>query len=245
MSVENGEWVMHGLSKNDPECLHTVEDLEKYIEKVGFVPLFGNEIKGFSVEEKTEAKYWWSGNEAKDPWEWRRIISARGKIAYGKFFDKKAGFISLEWLPYFVNFRRDGYDFDALWDDGKASRKMKKIMDLFDGENEDAELFSFEIKQMANFGKEGDKGFEGVMTALQMQMYLTTRDFRQKKNKKGEEYGWHVAVFRTPESMWGYRNVTAAYKESPEESASKVFDHVAKMYPEAGAKEIRKVLGIK
>ena len=245
MSVENGEWVMHGLSKNDPECLHTVEDLEKYIEKVGFVPLFGNEIKGFSVEEKTEAKYWWSGNELKDPWEWRRIISARGKIAYGKFFDKKSGFISMEWLPYFVNFRRDGYDFDALWDDGKASRKMKKIMDLFDGENEDAELFSFEIKQMANFGKDGDKGFEGVMTALQMQMYLTTRDFRQKKNKKGEEYGWHVAVFTTPENMWGYRNVTAAYKESPAESASKVLEHVAKMYPDASAKDIRKVLGIK
>ncbi len=245
MSVENGEWVMHGLSKNDPECLHTVEDLEKYIEKVGFVPLFGNEIKGFSVEEKTEAKYWWSGNEAKDPWEWRRIISSRGKIAYGKFFDKKSGFISMEWLPYFVNFRRDGYDFDALWDDGKASRKMKKIMDLFDGDNEDAELFSFEIKQMANFGKDGDKGFEGVMTALQMQMYLTTRDFRQKKNKKGEEYGWHVAVMATPEHMWGYRNVTAAYKESPAESAERIREHVTKMYPEAGAKEIRKVLGIK
>ena len=54
-----------------------------------------------------------------------------------------------------------------------------------------------------------------------------------------------MAVFRTPESMWGYRKVTAAYKESPEESASKVFDHVANMYPDAGAKEIRKVLGIK
>ena len=245
MSVENGEWVMHGLSKNDPECLHTVEDLEKYIEKVGFVPLFGNEIKGFSVEEKTEAKYWWSGNEAKDPWEWRRIISERGKIAYGKFFDKKAGFISMEWLPYFVNFRRDGYDFDALWDDGKASRKMKKIMDLFDGENEEAELFSYEIKQMANFGKEGDKGFEGVMTALQMQMYLTTRDFRQKKNKKGEEYGWHVAVFSTPEHMWGYRPVTAAYKEAPADSAAKILDHVVKMYPDAELKHVRKVLGIK
>ena len=36
-----------------------------------------------------------------------------GKVAYGKFFDKKAGFISLEWLPYFANYRRSGYDFDA------------------------------------------------------------------------------------------------------------------------------------
>ena len=35
-----------------------------------------------------------------------------------------------EWLPCFVNYRRDGYDFDALWDDGKASIRQKKMMDL-------------------------------------------------------------------------------------------------------------------
>ena len=29
-----------------------------------------------------------------------------------------------------MNFRRDGYDFDALWDDEKASFRQKKIMDL-------------------------------------------------------------------------------------------------------------------
>ena len=242
MSVENGEWVMHGLGKNDPNCIHTVDELEKYINKVGFIPLFGNEIKGFSVEEMTESKYWWSGNEAKDPWEWRRIIVSRGEIAYGKFFDKKAGFISKEWLPYFVNHRRDGYDFDSLWEDGKASRKQKKIMDLFMDENEDAELFSYEIKQMAGFGKEGEKGFEGAITGLQMQMYLAHRDFRQKKNKKGEAYGWNVAVMATPEHMWGYKNVTAAYKEAPQDSAKRIFDYVRRMYPDASDKDIRKVV---
>ena len=38
------------------------------------------------------------------------IIAAGGRIAYGKFFDRKAGFISREWLPVFANYRRDGYD---------------------------------------------------------------------------------------------------------------------------------------
>ena len=32
---------------------------------------------------------------------------------------------------FLMNYRRDGYDFDALWDDEKASRRQKKIMDLF------------------------------------------------------------------------------------------------------------------
>ena len=55
-----------------------------------------------------------------------------------------------------MNYRRDGYDFDALWDDGKASRRQKKIMDLFAEENEDAELYSNEINQNALFCSEGE-----------------------------------------------------------------------------------------
>ena len=48
----------------------------------------------------------------------------------GKFFAGKAGFISLRWLPFFANYRREGYDFDSRWEDGKASRREKNIMDL-------------------------------------------------------------------------------------------------------------------
>ena len=60
-----------------------------------------------------------------------------GKVAYGKFFNKKAGFISLEWFPWFANFRRDGYDFDARWEDGLAGYRNKKIMDIFGERNTD------------------------------------------------------------------------------------------------------------
>ena len=34
----------------------------------------------------------------------------------------------MEWLPVFANYRRDGYDFDALYEDGKAPLKHKKII---------------------------------------------------------------------------------------------------------------------
>ena len=65
------------------------------------------------------------GGSARESGSGVKSIARRGDVAYGKFFDKKAGFISREWLPYFLNFRRDGYDFDALWEDGKASYKQK------------------------------------------------------------------------------------------------------------------------
>lgn len=244
MGNENGTWIMYGVDYDDPECIHTVDEAIEYINEVGFLPLFKNEIPGFSLEERTVPEYWWSENPVVDPWEWRAIIARSGEAAYGKFFNGKAGFISKEWLPYFVNNRRDGYDFDALWDDGKASRRQKKIMDLYSDGNADAELFSNEIKQAAGFGKGGEKGFDGTVTNLQMQMYLCVRDFRQKKNKKGQEYGWAIAVYSTPEHIFGYDHVTSAYCEKPSESAKRVAMHVMDVYPIASKTQIKKVIGV-
>ncbi len=220
---------MQGVDRDDPICLHTVDEAIEYIDKAGFLPLFKNDVPGFSLEERTAPESWWSGDIENDPWEWREIIARRG-VAYGKFFDKKAGFISKEWVPYFANFRRDGYDFDALWDDGRASAKQKKIMDLFMDELAEKEYFSNELKALAGFGKEGTKGFEGTIAGLQMQMYLVVCDFRQRRNKKGEGYGWPVAVYATPEHLFGYDHVTSAYREPPEESAKRIVKRIAEMW---------------
>ena len=86
---------------------------------------------------------------------------------------------------------------------------------------------------------------EGVITGLQMQLYLCVRDFRQRKNKKGEAYGWPIAVYATPEHLWGYDYVTSAYKEEPELSAKRIANHMADIYPDATPKQIRKVIGVK
>jgi hypothetical protein len=240
MANESGTWIMYGVDEHDPECIHTVDDAIENINRLGFLPLFKNDIPGFSLEERTVADYWWSGNEKRDPWEWREIIARSGEVAYGKFFDKKAGFISKKWFPYFANYRREGYDFDALWDDEKASLRQKKIMDLFEKENE---LYSFEVKKKAGFGKGGEKNFEGTMAKLQMQTYLCVRDFRQKKNKSGVGYGMDVAVYCKPEQLWEYDYVTSAYSEAPQDSAGRIAAHMAEIYPAATEKQIKKVLG--
>lgn len=245
MKNENDKWIMDGIDWNNPECIHTVDEAIAYINKVVFLPLFKNEIPGFSLEERTASEYWWSKNLEVDPWEWRAIIARSGNVAYGKFFDKKAGFISKEWLPYFVNYRRDGYDFDALWDDEKASRRQKKIMDLFAQENANAEYYSSEVKQKAGFGKDGEKGFEGTITDLQMQMYLCVRDFRQRKNKKGEKYGWVIAVYSTLEHVFGYEYVTSAYSEDPVESGKRIVNRIMELYPSVPVDQLSKLLGRK
>ncbi len=243
MGNEKGTWIMYGVEWDDPECLHSVEDAISYINEVGFLPLFKNEIPGFSLEERTVPQYWWSGDVALDPWEWREEIARSRQVAYGKFFDKKAGFISKEWLPYFVNYRRDGYDFDALWEDGKASARQKKIMDLYAEELSNAEYYSFEIKKKAGFGKNGEKGFDGTITALQGMTYLCMTDFRQRKNKRGEYYGWPIAIYSTPEHIFGYDFVTSQYTNDPKQSGEAIGAHIREIYPIATEKQIKKIVG--
>lgn len=94
MGNESGEWIMHGMNWDNPDCIHSVDEAIKYINEFGFLPLFKNDIDGFSLEERTVPEYWWSDNPEIDPWMWRAIIARRHDIVYGKFFDKKAGFIS-------------------------------------------------------------------------------------------------------------------------------------------------------
>ena len=131
--------------------------------------------------------------------------------------------MSREWFPYLANYRRFGYDYDSRWDEGLATNRSRKIMSLFMEENEEQELFSFEVKRMAGFGKEGEKNFEGTVTDLQMRTYLVIREFRQRLNKKGEPYGWPLAVYCTPEHLWGYDHVTSQYEKDPEESGEEIY----------------------
>ena len=225
MEVINGQWYMDGVGWNDPSCVHNADELLEVIEKVGFLPLFANGVQGFSVESITDPAYWWCGDEETDPWEWRAVLARNGRVAYGKFFGNKAGYVSKKWFPDFANYRRDGYDFDSRYEDGRATRREKLIMDLFwpkEGEIWDAgekiSFYSNEVKEKAGFGKGGEKGFDSTCAKLQMSAYLTVRDFRPRLNKKGESFGWSVAIYTLPEYLWGYKFVTKSYKDSPEDS---------------------------
>lgn len=250
MGNENGVWIMRGLDWNDPLRIRTWQELVNWINEIGFLPLFANEIEGFSVEEHVSPDYWWTGDREQDPWEWREIIAADRQVAYGKFFGGKAGFISLEWLPYFVNFRRNGYDFDARWEDGLANRREKLIMDILTDKDEDGdllfpkrEILSTELKKMAGFGKGGEKNFPGIMAGLQKQLYLVVSGFTRRRNKKGFEYGMPVTIPVPPESLWGYELVTSAYDEKPAASRERIIAQVKNAFPYAREREIKKMIG--
>ena len=221
------------------KTIKTMEQAKELIREIGFLPLFDGRIKDFSLNAATKNLPWFSGEE-NDPWEWREQIAAEGEIAYGKFFGKNAAFVSKEWFGALLNYRRDGYDFDARWDEGLAKHKEKLIMDLF--LDTDNVIPSYIIKEQAGFGKGGEKGFEGVMTSLQMQCYLVFRKTSRKLNKAGEPYGWAVANFCTPEALFGQEYVNNAYKEEPADSYKRLFERAREILPHISETEISGLL---
>lgn len=238
----DGDWSLQGCRRNDPSRFRTVEDVVDRIHEVGFLPLFATAIPGFSVEEHTWAPDWWSDDPARDPWAWRMEIAARDDIAYGKFFDRKAGFISLPWFPIFANDRRNGYDYEGLYEDGKLNARAKRILDTLEL-NEDAvglEMMSGELRKKAAV----EKGFDHVLIDLQMQSFLLISRFQQKRNRQGIEYGWHLPCFMTPETKWGYEAVNGI-SEKPDQSRKWIEEQIRQFYPSAGEKELRKVIGFR
>jgi hypothetical protein len=220
--------------------VNTKKELCALIEDIGFLPLFKSAVPGFSVEDITRGESWFSDDTEHDPWDWRKAIAAEGSIAYGKLFQKKAGYIAKKWYPKFVNFRRDGYDFDSLFEEGLAPQRSAFIMKLF---SEGEAIPSFEIKRRAGFEKGGEKGFEGVLTTLQMQTYLTIIGFEQKRNKAGEPYGWATGIYSKPEALFGEAHVRSEYSKRPKESKEEILERCRELFGSGYEKEICKLIG--
>ena len=219
--------------------IRSVEELLAAVEHYGFLPFFKNSIKGFSIEEMCPPELWFTDLDG--PWEWKGPAAKSGRCIYGKFFAGKAGYISKQWIPNFVNFRRDGYDFDARCDDGLVYYKDK---DLYETISEHEIILSKELKEICLYVKGGNKGFDTVITRLQMQSYVCVADFVYMLDKHGNPYGWGVAQYTTPEHFFGYDYIASAYKIAPEESKQKIIDHLQNRLPEATESQISKLIKI-
>ncbi len=212
--------------------------IAQMVREYGFLPFFRNGIAGFSIEEHTPSAFWFS-DTLDGPWEWKGPVARNGECVYGKFFGGKAGFVSKEWLPDFVNYRREGYDFEDRYEDGLASRADKKLLDTI---AEHGVLLSKDLKRICNYRKDGNKGFDTVITRLQMQTYVTIADFVYMQDKYGRPYGWGVSQYTTPEALFGEEFVTSAYEKEPEESRTHIVEHLKSVLPSATEAQILKLI---
>lgn len=216
----------------------SVRDMVRAINEMGFLPFFKNDIPGFSVEEMTSPGIWFS-DDVPGPWEWKgRVIKAAG-CGYGKFLYGKAMFVSRRLFPDFANVRRDGYDFDALFRDGLASLKEKKLYESLDRLSP---VLSNSLKEESGFGKGGIKGYETTITRLEMKGYALVCDFEKRRDREGKEYGWAIGRLSTPEKFFGEYFCENVYSLTPEQSAEKLVSHLSRVLAERTSDQIEKIV---
>lgn len=220
--------------------IQSKSDLIELINEYGFLPFFENSIEGFSIEEHITPDCWWHSDTGEwSAWEWKGPVIRDTGCAYGKFFEKKACYISPEWFADFANYRRDGYDFDARFDDGLAAYRDKRLYDLV---ADNTPIISKKLKELGNYKKGGEKGFDTVMNRLQAQCYITISDFVYMKNKKGEPYGWGVAEYSTPEVFMGSGFKSKVYGRTPLESYERILSHFCELFPNTDIEHIKKFI---
>lgn len=220
------------------ERITSYKALAELVSEWGFLPFFKNEISGFSVEEHTPSELWFADG-AEGPWEWKGPAVKESGCAYGKFFRNKAGFISREWYIDFANYRRDGYDFDARYEDGLASHRDKRAYDIL--EQHDS-LLSKELKRLWSAAEGDRKGFDTIMTRLQMQGYITTVDFEYQRDKQGNAYGWGIARYAVSERHFGDMFRENVYNISPEKSKERIVRHLSALFPQTDEEQILKII---
>lgn len=194
-------------------------DLERAVETYGILPFFRNEVRGLSIEEMSPPSLLFGGNAFDGCWEWKGPVVRKRRSAYGKFFGKKAGFISLTLLPHFINFRRsifhvpDGSTDEMLLDiisvnDKISSTELRESIFCSDFSKkrtafDPPSLYNGFSKKINPDDKNSSRhSLEGPLQRLQMGAYLCISDFRYKITKRGERYGWGVADYSIPENIF-------------------------------------------
>ena len=204
---------------------------------IGFLPLLDSGIPGFSAEEIVDEDCRYvvlpDGSWDWPLWKWKGQIVTDMPCLYGKFFAKKAGFISREWWADFCNYRRSKYPYP------KNDSIEGTILDTL---RMSGNLITRQLRSACGFNGKGMRSkFDGYITRLEMATYIVTEDFVYPRDKHNREYGWGWSLLNTPEALYGKE---ACCKDcSPEESFQRIFGQLRKILPQATEKQILRLVG--
>jgi hypothetical protein len=213
--------------------IRTKDDLAAMIRQVGILPFFTNSVPGWSAEEHVAPEVWFTDQEG--PWEWKGPLAAEKVCAYGKFIRNRAAFISREWFADLANWRRNGYDWEGWVDDGLAPYKDRLLMEYLEGH-------PFVLSKYAKRECGFSKGYDTVITRLQMQAYVLIPDFRYSLTKEGVPYGWGNAVLELADRWLGNDWLALPERRTPEESFERMIVHLRAVLPHADEGALRKEL---
>lgn len=222
--------------KTFPEIYSNV-GLMELIGEIGFLPLLDSGISGFSADAVVTEDCGYTasaeGGWEWPLWKWKGTIVTEMPCMYGKFFNKKAGFISPAWWADFCNYRR------SKWPRPESDSIEGAILETL---RTTGGLITRELRAACGFQGAGMRGkFDSYVTRLEMGTYIVTEDFVYPRDKHNREYGWGWSLLNTPEALYG--RDACRCERTPEESCRRIFRHLKSILPEASDKQIMRLIG--
>lgn len=218
------------------EAIYTCPDMTEYVQRIGMLPLLNLGIVGWSADEVVDEDCRYvvnpDGGWEWQLWKWKGSIIEESGCAYGKFFDRKAGFITQEWWGHFCNYRRSIF---PRPEEGSIDEAVLLTL------REHGSLITRQLRAMCGFtGKNMRSKFDAYVTRLEMGTYIVTENFIYPHDKHGKEYGWGWSLLTTPERLFGKDACTADC--TPEESLEILKSHFRTILPHITEKQLLRLL---
>ena len=218
--------------------VRSAAELAALIGERGILSAFQSRVVGFSAQEYVDPAFWFP-ETGEGFWEWKGPAIRLSGCAYGRLFSSRPAFVMPALYRELANYRRDGYDFDARYEEGLARYADKQVYDTLAAHGS---LLSSELGRLCPLP--GDrKSYADILTRLQMQGYVLVSNFEYQIGKNGQPYGWGVARYETPEHYFGAEFSEHVYDRTPEESGALVLARLGELLTDVPERTRRRLLG--
>lgn len=217
--------------------IHSGAQLASLVNEIGFLPLLYSGINGFSAEELVadDCRYvaFPDGGWDWPLWKWKGSVITDGGCVYGKFFNRKAGFVSKKWWQDFYNYRRSRIGKPA---EGSIEEAILQTLQV------NGSMITRDLRAECGFTGTGMRGrFDSYVSKLQMGCYIVTEDFVYPKDKHNKEYGWGLSLLATPERLYGLE--ACRCDRTSDESFARIYEHFKHILPNAADKQLLRLIG--
>ena len=217
--------------------IHSGAQLASLVNEIGFLPLLYSGINGFSAEELVadDCRYvaFPDGGWDWPLWKWKGSVITDGGCVYGKFFNRKAGFVSKKWWRDFYNYSRSRIGKTA---EGSIEEAILQTLQV------NGSMITRDLRAECGFTGTGMRGrFDSYVSKLQMGCYIVTEDFVYPKDKHNKEYGWGLSLLATPERLYGLE--ACRCDRTPDESFARIYEHLKHILPNAADKQLLRLIG--
>lgn len=173
------------------------EDFINRVEELGFLA-FSKILDGLpSLTSETPEKMWHTGDPKSDPWCWKDRAAEEKRLAFGCILGGNKGFIAPRLYPVFHAAYHPVQSMEERRFEGLISQTTWDLWKLFE---EKKELDTGEIRRLMGVTKKkGSSRVDSAISELQQYFYITVAGSKQRTDKFGQPFGWHINFYNRVE----------------------------------------------